>query len=310
MLPSHLVLNPRRQLKSAFRNVAGLWQHGPPIVGGHHLRPPSRCRQPLKVTEIHRVFDIAPQGEDEYDDPLWLVRRNSLDANEQSENPVASRSSYTDRPSPDEWGAFFPQTKLNSAKIIILPKQHAGDQTENNQCYATPVIKPVAPLRIRRNQNRSESDVTRLRVAHQARRERLPHTQSVAKDSKKLAFDDVISPLQRMTNRLNALSTGAPPNEGARLRPGPSAHLPIVRKTTVPRSSPSQRLSESSATMCPPFPAISHPRIDLRCASLEAGYSRTRLNSSPAALGTSKLQKLPICREAAPADLNKVVRKR
>ncbi len=126
------------------------------------------------------------------------------------------------------------------------------------------------PLRRRWDQNRSEGDLTCRR------QEKLTQSRRTDKRPNNLqAFDDAISPLQRVTDRVNELVAVAAPldDDRARLRPGPCAHLPIVRKSTVPFASPSQRLAES----CPPLPSISHPRIDLRRAT----GLRARLHSSP-----------------------------
>lgn len=205
----HVHLRPPQTRKS-LENIAGLWRR---VSKRQHARPAYRGQGPVKITDIHRVLDITSQVDDEYEDPLWLVRCDPVSTS------IGAGTSAYDGPS----------------------------STSSNN-----FTDPDQPLRRRWDQHRCES---RPRVVRQ---EKLARTVNLH------PFDDaILSPLQRMTDRV-AVAHGAPLSEHcrARLRPGPCAHLPIVRKPAVPFASPSQRLVES----CPPLPSISHPRIDLRRA--------------------------------------------
>ena len=269
---------PRPQKKRSFGDVAGIWRRVPQ-TSKWYPRPMNGGRQPLKITDIHRVLEIAPQGGDEYEDPLWLVRCDPV----KPSNDV--RAEY------DGWRILSTSSQMDNADMLVPRRRCTSNQPRGKKSREKALAKPAAPLRRDWDQNRSQSDVTRLGAVREAPHERLVHAQRLDKRSNHLPFDCAISPLQRMTNKLNDLpvAVAQQADDGAKLKPGPSAHLPIVRKSTHPFASPSQRLIESPTSTCPPFPAISHPRIDLRRASLEPGFLRVRLHSSPAALDFSKL---------------------
>lgn len=277
-------VDQRPQKKRSLGDVAGIWRRVPQ-TSKWHPRPMDGGRQPLKITDIHRVLDITRQGGDEYEDPLWLVRCDPLATIKPSDDSVGSGHVCAEY---DGWRILSTSSKMDNADILVPRRRCTTNQPRGKKSREKSLIKPAAPLRSDWDQTCSQSDVTRLGIVREAQHElRLGHTQRLDKRSNNLPFDCAISPLQRMTNKLNDLpvAVAQPADDGAKLKPGPSAHLPIVRKSTHPFASPSQRLIESPASTCPPFPSISHPRIDLRRASLEPGYLRVRLHSSPAALG-------------------------
>ena len=280
---------PRPQKKRSLGDVAGIWRREPQTSRWRPARPMDGGRQPLKITDIHRVLDITRQRGDEYEDPLWLVRCDPLATINPSHGPVGSgnvRAEY------DRWRILSTSSQTDNADTLVPCRRCASNQPRGKKSRERSLTKPAAPLQSGWDQNRSQPDVTRLGAVREAQHEpRLAHTQRLDKRSNNLPFDCAISPLQRMTNKLNDLpvAVAQPADDGAKLKPGPSAHLPIVRKSTHPFASPPQRWVESPASTCPPFPSISHPRIDLRRASLEPGYSRVRLHSSPAALDFPKL---------------------
>jgi hypothetical protein len=219
----------RPQTKKSLENIAGLWRQS----SKRYTHPAYKGRGPLKITDIHRVLDITSQVNDEYEDPMWLVRCDPLATVKLSRTSIGN-------------GWRTPSSSSSSKMVNFTdPLRNQPGCHKNGD----------KPLR-----RRWDADLTRqVRVVRQ---ERLAQTRNFSS----LPFDDAaISPLQRVTDRVNELVAVAAPlgDDRARLRPGPCAHLPIVRKSTVPFASPSQRLVESY----PPLPSISHPRIDLRRAT-------------------------------------------
>ena len=285
MSASHVCLRTQKK-KRPFGDVAGIWRRAPQ-TSKWHMRPMDEGRQPLKITDIHRVLDITRQGGDEYEDPLWLVRCDPLATINPSNGSMGSNSVRAEY---DKCRVISTPSKMDNTDALVLRRRCPSNPPRGKKSCGKSLTKPAAPLRGNLDQNSSQSDVTRLRTVREAPHERLAHTQRSDKRSNNVPFDCAISPLQRMTNRLNDLvAVTQPTDDGARLKPGPSVHLPIVRKSTLPVASPSQKSIESPASTCPPFPSISHPRIDLRRASVEPGYLRVRLHSTPAALDFSKL---------------------
>ncbi|KAM6502167.1 hypothetical protein JOM56_002144 [Amanita muscaria] len=305
------------QTKTSFGDIVGLWRRKSEVARStcdrctDRVRPVYRGRRPLQVTDIHRVIDIMPQKVEDYENPLWLVRHI---AEEQSNDSAASQSNCqlspacTDYVTSERRRTLSLDTKnlsrapaTEGTKALFLhPEQHSCSCTAGSKSHKRFHFNSVAPLRLRRNQNRSESDVTRLGGGCLVRDERLPYAQSLGKRSNTLPLDDALSPLQRMTNKLNEWTTGIVPDDGARLRPGPAAHLPVVRRakhSTLAVDSP--KSAKSPASACPPFPSISHSSFDLRCASQKPGYHRTRLHSSPCPYGLGRSRMLPICQKSS-----------
>ena len=293
------------------------------------MRPVYRGRRPLKATDIHRVIDIVPRPAEDYDDPQWLIRRGGGAAECRHGDAAASDSDQpehttTERRRTLSLGALA-ESRLQKGPIAgggaLLPfppeRHHSTSVNSSSSSRAQTretlplLVKPVAPLRIRRNPSRDvivRDDCTTTAGRH-SRDDGPPHAQSLDRgSSNSLPLDGAMSPLQRMTNRLGEWSTRAGLlDDGARLRPGPPARLPVLRRTMT---NSSRRPTKPPASSCPPFPPISHSKFDLRCVSQKPGYIRTRLRSSPGSFDLGRTRMLPICQQNSRTDFDKVAGRR